>query len=113
MDVFNPQNLVVRVCSIEDSICPLCPRILDGYSGFAEACNHLYLHGLRCMHIGQETILQESGEVWQATVAIFGRDSWIECSKRFEHRGTADRREKYAPSSVREVLEKAESEEVS
>jgi hypothetical protein len=54
--------------------CPLCNSVpLDGSKGFDEACNHLLqTHGLKCLHVGQETI-NDGGKPWETTVAVFGK----------------------------------------
>jgi len=40
---------------------------------FQESCNHLLQHGMTCLHVGQETSRDSNGELWQHTVAVFGK----------------------------------------
>jgi hypothetical protein len=40
---------------------------------FDEACNHLMkAHGLKCLHVGQQTENDSNGKPWHSTVAVFG-----------------------------------------
>ena len=52
--------------------CPLpgCDEFLEE---FDKSCNHLLKHGLKCLHVGQETSQDDSGKLWQNTVAVFGK----------------------------------------
>lgn len=65
---------MVRISSNLGSPCPICKDVqLDGMEQFEEACNHLLSHGLKCLHVGQETIENIDGKPWQTTVAVFGK----------------------------------------
>jgi len=45
-----------------------------GLDKFQESCNHLIQqHGLKCLHVGQETSHDNDGKPWQSTVAVFGK----------------------------------------
>jgi len=67
-------EVIVRVSSNEGRGCPFCSNeFLDGSQQFEKACNHLLSHGLKCLHVGQETIAGRAGEPWHTTVAVFGK----------------------------------------
>jgi hypothetical protein len=52
--------------------CPFCGESL-GLERFEESCNHLLGHGLKCLHVGQETGWDGRGNPWHNTVAVFGK----------------------------------------
>jgi len=67
-------EVIVKVSSNIGSNCAICNNeFLDGTEDFEKACNHLLSHGLKCLHVGQETISGEHGEPWHTTVAVFGK----------------------------------------
>lgn len=51
--------------------CPICSEPLD-HDRFEDACSHVLGHGLKCLHVGQETHPGNHGEPWHSTVAVFG-----------------------------------------
>jgi hypothetical protein len=69
--MFAPK-VIVRISSNEAGSCRVCGTYVDGTKDFEAACNHVLEHGLKCLHVGQETILGADGGPWQTTVAIFG-----------------------------------------
>ena len=67
-------EVIVKLSSNESRNCPVCGnQFLDGGQDFERACNHVLSHGLKCLHVGQETIPGEKGEPWHTTVAVFGK----------------------------------------
>jgi hypothetical protein len=62
-----------RLSSIELGPCPLCKEFtIDGIDNFLESARHLQdVHGLICLHVGQESIDAEK-QPFQTTVALFG-----------------------------------------
>ena len=53
--------------------CALCSEWLDGSENFMKAVRHLQdVHGLTCLHVGQETTNSSDGSPWHSTVAVFG-----------------------------------------
>ena len=65
---------VVKLSTNEGRRCPVCNDFLDGIDTqkFEEACSHLLKHGLKCLHVGTETIADSQGKPWHTTVAVFG-----------------------------------------
>jgi hypothetical protein len=64
-----------RISSNESGPCPFCgPGVfLDGGKAFLKAASHLEeVHGLSCLHVGQETVSDDQGLLYQTTVAFFG-----------------------------------------
>ena len=58
--------------------CPVCGAggekiSMDDSEYFEKMCNHLFEHGLKCLHVGQETSRDDQGKPWQSTVAVFGK----------------------------------------
>jgi hypothetical protein len=62
---------MIYVSSNISRMCPLCTESLDGEL-FEHACNHVLEHGLKCLHVGQETKADGDGKPWHMTVAVFG-----------------------------------------
>ena len=59
---------VGRRCPFQD-----CDTHL-GLNQFEESCNHLLQqHGLKCLHVGQETSGLGVDEPFHSTVAVFGK----------------------------------------
>lgn len=66
-------ELIVRISTNESRSCPLCNNVsLDG-EWFERSAEHLFKHGLQCLHVGQETGTDDQGRPFQMTVAVFGR----------------------------------------
>ena len=66
-------TMLIRVSTNEGRPCPLCGQFLDGTEEFEEACKHLEGHGLKRLHVGQETHHGgDAGAPWHSTVAVFG-----------------------------------------
>lgn len=65
---------LIKVSSNEAFPCPLCERgvQLDG-GDLRETAAHLFQHGLKCVHVGQETTQDDDGKPWHSTVAVFGK----------------------------------------
>jgi transposase len=62
---------LVYVTTNTSRLCPICgEESLDG-DHFEDACNHVLRHGLKCLHIGQETRRDDNGKPWHSTVAVF------------------------------------------
>ena len=68
-------EIIVMVSSNEDRLCPLCHDFsLYGTKDWEGSCNHLLLaHGLKCIHVGQETAPSLDGSPYHNTVAVFGK----------------------------------------
>ena len=68
-------EIIVMVSSNGDRQCPLCHDFsLDGTKDWEESCNHLLReHGLKCLHVGQETAPSFDGSPYHNTVAVFGK----------------------------------------
>jgi hypothetical protein len=67
-------EIIVKVSSDEYKNCPMCSgEQLDGKDRFEQACNHVLSHGLKCLHVGQETTPDDNGKPWHSTVAVFGK----------------------------------------
>jgi hypothetical protein len=67
---------LIRVSTHVQTGCPLCSSWQQSGSEhryFEEMCNHLFTHGLKCLHVGQETDRSGDGDLWQSTVAVFGK----------------------------------------
>jgi hypothetical protein len=66
------EPIMIYVSSNISRMCPLCSESLDG-ERFEDACNHMLAgHGLKCLHVGQETTADREGKPWHMTVAVFG-----------------------------------------
>jgi hypothetical protein len=66
-------ELIIRLSSNSGRYCPMCSDFyLNGPEQFEESCKHLFSHGLKCLHIGQETVNDHEGRPWHTTVAFFG-----------------------------------------
>jgi hypothetical protein len=63
---------VVRVSSSEGRMCEACNSESIGLDRFAESINHYLGHGYHIVHVGQETVRDDSGALRQSTVAILG-----------------------------------------
>jgi hypothetical protein len=69
------KELIVYVSTNESRACPMpgCKFYLNG-ENFDGSCNHLLkAHGLKCLHVGQETGRDDEGKPWHSTVAVFGK----------------------------------------
>jgi hypothetical protein len=69
------KDLIVYLKTGIGERCPIagCNFLLGGEK-FQQSCNHLLQeHGLNCLHVGQETNRDSNGELWQHTVAVFGK----------------------------------------
>lgn len=64
------QRLVYVSTNVPRS-CPVCGETALIYNFFEDACNHLLEHGLKLLHVGQETGPDENGKPWHSTVAVF------------------------------------------
>jgi hypothetical protein len=67
-------EFIIYISTHEEKPCPMeaCDFWLG--RGFEESCNHLLRdHGLPCLHIGQETRRDNSGNPSHRTVAVFGK----------------------------------------
>ena len=54
--------------------CPISGCSVSVPERFEKLCNHLIQeHGLKCLHVGQETAPGSDGKPWQSTVAVFGK----------------------------------------
>jgi hypothetical protein len=74
---------LVYVSTNKSRLCPICgEESLDG-DRFEDACNHILGHGLKRLHVGQETTRDDDGRPWHSTVAIF------ESEVKFQPRDTA------------------------
>ena len=69
------KDLIIRISTESMGGCPLCSgHWLGGKDRFDESCSHLMKqHGLRCLHVGQESGVDGQDRLWQFTVAVFGR----------------------------------------
>jgi hypothetical protein len=69
------KELMVYVSTDEWKGCPMTGcEFYMGSGKFEESCNHLLqAHGLKCLHVGQETGEDSSGKPWHKTVAVFGK----------------------------------------
>ena len=68
-------KFIVYVSTNEGTGCPIegCDFFI-GLEKFQESCNHLLQkHGLKCLHVGQETSHDNEGKPWHSTVAVFGK----------------------------------------
>jgi hypothetical protein len=65
-------KIKVRLSSNELLTCPICKDFsIDGIENFLESARHLQdVHGLSCLHVGQESV--DAEVPFQTTVAIFG-----------------------------------------
>jgi hypothetical protein len=65
---------LIRVTSLINRNCPLCNGFEWGpeKDHFERLANHLLEHGLKCVHVGQETDFDDQRRPRQATVAVFG-----------------------------------------
>jgi hypothetical protein len=64
-----------RISSNESGPCPFCGNtvFLNADEDFLKAANHLQeVHALTCLHVGQETVSDDQGRLYQTTVAFFG-----------------------------------------
>jgi hypothetical protein len=66
---------MIYVSTNESRLCPLCGDESLDMEHFEDSCNHLLGHGLKCLHVGQETTRDRDGNLWQVTVAVFGSGS--------------------------------------
>jgi hypothetical protein len=68
------EKMMVKISSNESRRCPECNEMLHAgeTEEFQNTCNHLLAHGLKCLHVGQETITGDDGP-WQTTIAVFGK----------------------------------------
>jgi hypothetical protein len=66
-------KIMVKVSSDVGEKCPLCDFFMKGSEQWQEACNHLLAHGLKCIHVGQESMHDNDGKLYHNTVAVFGK----------------------------------------
>jgi hypothetical protein len=70
------KQIIRRISTNETVSCKLCDFTPYGGSGaaFDDVCNHLMKeHGLKCLHVGQETTHGTDSQPWHSTVAVFGK----------------------------------------
>jgi hypothetical protein len=65
-----------RLSTNETVACPICGFTTYGGDevAFSDVSNHiLQEHKLKCLHVGQESRLSDSGGLAHSTVAVFGK----------------------------------------
>jgi hypothetical protein len=65
-----------RISTNERVDCPVCQFTTYGGDAvaFSDVCNHILReHGLKCLHVGQETTSGSNGGPYHYTVAVFGK----------------------------------------
>lgn len=69
------KEVLVKVTTGIGTRCRFCDTFLDGSrERFEDSCEHLMKeHGLKCLHVGQETDRDDEGKPWHNTVAVFGK----------------------------------------
>jgi hypothetical protein len=65
------KKVMVQLSSNISRACPLCQTFSIDGDQMESSMNHMLAHGLKCLHVGQETIADDQGKPWHTTVAVF------------------------------------------
>ncbi len=68
-----PYRNLVRVSSLGPKSCPFCEKHELTMDDLESASEHLYGHGLDCIHVGPEDYKAHSATPVRTTVAVFAK----------------------------------------
>lgn len=72
-DIKETTQTISLSSGIEEGLCSICGFKFNDYYGLSGKINHyIEKHNYTLLHIGQETTIDDKGNLWQNTIAILG-----------------------------------------